>query len=289
MIYNQIGEQFSVKIPDGGAVAMFVVGLFLIALAAAGMSMLFRYLSVQFNLARLYDSFIANITHELKTPIASMQISMDTLKKNNLDDITRNKFLANIEDGTKKLKNLIDNVLVVSRLEQKMQIFDCRVRNAQILLEQVIEKINNENNLLLDFNSDVHEDIEMVFDETAFLIILKNLVDNSIKYSVENAKISISVSEYKQKWISIIYHDNGVGIPKKMQRRIFRKFYRGENKDIPNVKGTGLGLYLVKEILKFHGGSIKIVSSENEIGTKFQIMLPVFGKKKTRYLKKIRE
>ena len=288
VIYNRIGETYSVKIPDGGAVEMFIIGLSLILLAATGMSMLFRYLNVQFNLARLYDIFIANITHELKTPISSMQISMDTLKKKNLDDTTRDKFLSNIENDTKKLKNLIDNVLVVSRLEQKMQIFDCRVRNAQVLFEQLIEKIKNENDLVLIFKSDIPEDLEMVVDENALLVIFKNLVDNSIKYSVENTQVSISVSQYK-KWISIICQDNGVGIPKKMRGKIFKKFYRGANKDLPNVKGTGLGLYLVKEIMKFHGGNIKIVNSENENGTKFQMLIPIFGKKKTRYLNKIRE
>ena len=186
VIFNRIGETYAVKIPDGGAVAMFIVGLSLIVLAFTGMSMLFRYLNVQFNLARLYDGFIANITHELKTPITSMQISMDTLKKHKLDNIMRDKFLTNIENDTKKLKDLIDNVLVVSRLEQKMQIFDCRVRNAQVLLEQVMDKIKNEYDLVLDFESKLPEEDEIVFDENAFLLIFKNLVDNSIDSQAHN-------------------------------------------------------------------------------------------------------
>lgn len=286
VIHHQIGERFSVTVPDGGAVAIFVIGLTLIVLAAIGMSLLFRYLNVQFNLARLYDGFIANITHELKTPISSMQISVDTLKKKNLESDTRSKFLSIIEKDTKKLKDLIENVLVVSRLEQKMQIFDCKVRNAQVLLENVLGKIRDEYDFELSLETELPEETEVVFDENAFYTIIKNLVENSIKYSLENARIQIRVTIEKN-WVVINYRDNGIGIPKNLRRKVFRKFYRGENKNLPNVKGTGIGLYLIKETMKFHAGKINLIASES--GVAIRLRIPVFGKKKTRYLLQIRE
>lgn len=287
VIFNKIGEEYSAHIPDGGAVAILVIGLSLLVLALAGMSMIFRYLNVQFNLARLYDNFIANITHELKTPLAAMQISLDTLKKRQLDTETRDKFLGSIEADTQKLKDLIDNVLVVSRLEQKLLIYNCTVHNADELVGKGIEKIRQIYNVDIDYRYDAEEQQKIVFDEMAFGHVLKNLVDNSIKYSTGEVRVKLRVSQYK-KWLRFIYSDNGLGIDAKMRGKVFNKFYRGQNKNNPCVKGTGLGLYLVKEILKYHGGKIKIIKPGKEAtGTTFKILLPIFGLKKKRYLKQL--
>ncbi len=284
--FNKIGEEYAIQIPDGGAVAILVIGLSLLVLALAGMSMLFRFLNVQFNLARLYDNFIANITHELKTPISSMQIAMDTIKTRNLDQNTQQKFLANIEEGTQKLKNLIDNILVISRLEQKVQIFDCGVVEAEDLIKENIKKLAAEYAVHIHLTSDLTPKTTIVFNKMAFFLIMKNLVDNSIKYSKHDVRILINLSHHK-KWIKIVYQDNGSGIPPKMHRKIFRKFYRGKNRNISNVKGTGLGLYLVRELVKYHGGKIKILKNKEKQGTTFQIKLPQYPLKKKKYLKKL--
>jgi len=286
LIFNKIGERYSVQVPDSGSVAMLVIGLTLLMLALAGMSMLFRFLNVQFNLARMYDIFIANITHELKTPITSMQISTDTLKSRKIDEKNRQKFLDNIAQNTQKLKDLIDNILVLSRLEQKLQIYNCKLLNASDFLSKVIDEIQKDYAITINIENNLNDDEQIVFDEMAFRHILKNLMENSVKYSLEKPLVNIELESHK-KWVVITYCDNGTGISRGMRRKVFRKFYRGENRNIPNVKGTGLGLYLVREILKYHGGKIKIMKQKKERGTCFRILLPQFGVKKRRYLNKL--
>lgn len=267
VIHSQIGEAYAIKIPDGGAVAMLVIGLSLLVVALAGMSLLFRYLNVQFNLTRLYDSFIANITHELKTPIASIQLYLETMKKRNVDENQRNKFLENMEKDTEKLTNLINNVLVVSRLEQKVQIFDCNVIDLDSLFRKNIQKLNDEYGVDIQFQNE-KENLKILFDENAFHHILKNLVENSIKYSKTTVQIGIRIV-FAKKWILVYYQDNGIGISNANRRKVFRKFHRGDNKELPNVKGTGLGLFLVREILKYHKGKINIMKNSGEAGTLF--------------------
>ncbi|MFP4548424.1 MAG: sensor histidine kinase [Fidelibacterota bacterium] len=286
VIFKKIGERYSAQIPDGGAVAMLIIGLSLLVLALAGMSMLFRFLNIQFNLARMYDIFIANITHELKTPITSMQISTDTLKSRKLDEETRQKFLNNIAQNTQKLKDLIDNVLVLTRLEQKLQIYNCKLLNASAFLTGVIDKTQKDFAVATRIENQLNGEEQIVFDETAFRHILKNLLENSVKYTLDGPLVNIKLESTK-KWVVITYCDNGTGISGPMRRKVFRKFYRGENRNIPNVKGTGLGLFLVREILKYHGGKIKIMKQKKESGTCFRILLPRFGFKKTRYLNKL--
>ncbi len=286
VIFKKIGERYSAQIPDGGAMAMLIIGLSLLVLALAGMSMLFRFLNIQFNLARMYDIFIANITHELKTPITSMQISTDTLKSRKMDEETRQKFLNNIAQNTQKLKDLIDNILVLSRLEQKLQIYNCKLLNASAFLNEVIDKTQKDFTVSIRIENQLHGEEQIVFDEMAFRHILKNLLENSVKYTLDGPLVNIKLASAK-KWVIMIYCDNGTGISGSMRRKVFRKFYRGENRNIPNVKGTGLGLFLVREILKYHGGKIKILKQKKESGTCFRILLPRYGFKKTRYLNKL--
>ena len=285
VIFNKIGKEYPTHISDGGAVAMLVIGLSLLTLALVGMSLIFRYLNVQFKLTRLYDSFIANITHELKTPIASIQLYLDTMKTRKLDNEQRDKFLQNMEKDTEKLKNLINNILAVSRLEQKVQMYDCKIYNIQELSQKTIKILNNEFDIEVDFNNNLLEEGKIIFDEIAFRHIFKNLIDNSIKYSKDKTQIRITLSE-KKKYFKLVFTDNGIGIPKHLHKKVFRKFYRGGNKYLPNVKGTGLGLFLIKEILKYHGGKIKIIKNIKSHGTSFQILIPVF-KGKRRFLKNL--
>lgn len=275
VIFNKIGETYSIKIPDGGAVAMLVIGLSLLVLALAGMSLLFRFLNHQFNLTQLYDNFISSITHELKTPISSIQLYIDTLKKREMPAEQRMRFLENIEKDTEKLTELINNVLTVSRLEQKARIYNSQVLNCDELLQKFAA--DNDLNINLTIKNYVTNP-QIFFDKTAFFQILTNLVDNSVKYSHEKPEILIALSRDK-KWINLLYRDNGIGIPKSQRRKVFKKFYRYAERENPNVKGTGLGLYLIREMMKYHSGNIKLLKPQESRGAAFLLKFPVYKKK----------
>ncbi|MDZ7626405.1 MAG: ATP-binding protein [Ignavibacteriaceae bacterium] len=116
-------------------------------------------------------------------------------------------------------------------------------------------------------------------------VVFDNLVDNAVKYSTMQAKIVVSLICNSKK-VTIIFSDMGIGVAAKEQKKIFNKFYRIYNKEIPNVKGTGLGLYRVREIIKAHDGKITVLSEGEGKGTTFKLELPAYGAMSKRQLKK---
>ena len=128
-----------------------------------------------------------------------------------------------------------------------------------------------------------HTDCEIVADIDAIKIVIDNLVDKAIKYSVNPAEITINLGSSAKKFI-VEFSDKGIGIPPKEQKMIFNQFHRIYTKDIPSVKGTGLGLYWVKEIIKNHGGRISVTSEGEKKGSTFRIELPNYQTSKKRFL-----
>ena len=123
-------------------------------------------------------------------------------------------------------------------------------------------------------------------DRNALKIVLDNLIDNSIKYSIESAKISLTMNCGTRCFI-LDYKDQGVGISPQNQKKVFDKFYRIQNRFSPNVKGTGLGLYWTREIIRYHGGKISVSSKGRNKGILFHIELPIYQTSKNRYLQNL--
>ncbi|MGD8305347.1 MAG: HAMP domain-containing sensor histidine kinase, partial [Ignavibacteria bacterium] len=125
--------------------------------------------------------------------------------------------------------------------------------------------------LVINNNADCEFDV----DRDALKVVFNNLTDNAIKYSTNPVKINVDISCNSQK-LRVEFSDNGIGIQSKELKNVFNKFYRIYNRDVPSVKGTGLGLYLVKEIIKSHGGNIIVTSEGSGNGSTFIITLPVY-------------
>ena len=185
-----------------------------------------------------------------------------------------------------RLNRLISMILRISGLEERKGIADFQIYDADQVLESIINEAK-ENYTLHDEQILVKGTTaqKCVLDIDAFSVAFANLVDNAIKYSVDGAQIEIEIANNK-KFISIEFSDCGVGIPSKEQKKVFQKFYRGQSQNSPSVKGTGLGLFWAKEILKYHGGNIFIVKSDSS-GTTFRIELPIYKEDKSRKLNKL--
>ncbi|MFH1212785.1 MAG: HAMP domain-containing sensor histidine kinase [Candidatus Neomarinimicrobiota bacterium] len=286
--YKEIGRRYAIQINSGGDVAMLVVGLVLIAAGIAGMSIMFRYLNVQFRQTRLYDNFIASITHELKTPLASIRLYIDTLSR--YRDITSDQtreFLMKMRHETERLDRMIGAVLEVDRLESGYARYHCTVREAERTLRALFEEMRQQFTLLpkqLSVTGTLQS--QMVFDTTALRIVFENLFENSRKYSTEPMRIDITLSE-TDKQISITFRDHGTGVARGQLKKIFNKFYRISDPRNPSVKGTGLGLYLVKGIITFHGGRISTEVPEDGAGLVIRIELPAYPNGRKRLLKKL--
>ena len=279
IIFQHVGNKLSPQIIyDGTNVVALVGGIILLVAISFSMSLIFRHLNVQLKLTNLYDNFIANITHELKSPLSSIQLYLETLNSRDVPPAKQKEFINFMMKDANRLKNLINSILEISALEQKKVAHDYHVYDADAILNSIFSETTEQFNLspkIITLSGAA--DCECSVDRNALKIVFDNLVDNSIKYSVKPPKINITYFRTGNKLI-IEFSDNGIGIPLGEQKKIFGKFYRIYNNNVPNVKGTGLGLYLVKEIIKNHGGKLSAASDGMNTGTKFKIELPVYNK-----------
>lgn len=225
-------------------------------------------------LENMRKEFVANVSHELKTPITSIQGFVETLKMtDNLDEDTKNRFLTIIENETTRLTRLIDDILLLSTIENKTKKKVEKVDLFEVFEEvnEVINYIAKKKNIKVKYDFK-NKDIDLWEYSGYIRQILLNIISNAVKYTGENGKVS--VKQYiKSERVFIEVKDNGIGIPQEDIDRIFERFYRVDKARSRSVGGTGLGLAITKHMVKALNGNIK-VESELGTGSKFTIELP---------------
>ena len=217
---------------------------------------------------------MANVSHELKTPITSIKGFVETLKMtDNLDDDTKNRFLTIIENEATRLTRLIDDILLLSTIENKTKKKVEKVDLFEVFEEvhEVVNYIAKKKNIKVKYEFK-NKDIDLWEYSGYIRQILLNIISNAIKYTGENG--SVNIKQYiKAKKVFIEVKDNGIGIPQEDIDRIFERFYRVDKARSRSVGGTGLGLAITKHMIKALNGNIK-VESELGLGSKFIIELP---------------
>lgn len=288
IILEQVGDKLSPQIISKSTnILALVSGCVMLVVLLGGMYLIFIYLTKQINITRLYDNFIANITHELKSPLASLQLYLETLKMRNIPESRRQEFIHLMLKDARRLKNLINSILEISAIEQKKMAYHYQVYPAESLVRQLIWGTEERFKLPPDTIRITGEaPCQWVADRNAMKIVFDNLIDNALKYSGKEFELTVKMScNSKQLYLEFI--DNGVGIPASEQKKIFNKFYRIYGKHIPNIKGTGLGLYMVQEIVKLHGGTISVHSDGYNCGTTFRIEFPIYRESKKHFLEQL--
>lgn len=229
----------------------------------------------QKKLSEIKTDFVNNMTHEFKTPISTIALSSDVLMR---DDITKNPdrlkhYASIISEENQRLKRQVESVLQVSQIDSHKIVLN----NTEVDMHELIENLSKNmeprlselgGKIILYLNARKHI---VIGDEVHLTNILYNLVDNAIKYCDKTPEIIIT-TQYKHKGIEIAVKDNGKGIEKSSHNMIFEKFFRVPNGDIHDVKGFGLGLFYVKNMIKLHKGKIALHSIP-KIGTTFTIWL----------------
>jgi len=218
--------------------------------------------------------FVANVSHELKTPLTSIKGFLETLLEGALDDKENNRrFLIIMQNHTERLNKLVDDLLSLSHLESKEMLLKKDIFNLRQQVEKVITnyevqlknrdiKIKNELPISISVNAD-KDKLEGVFT---------NLIDNAVKFNKEKGIIRI-YSQDEERRIKIVIEDSGIGIPEKDIPRIFERFYRVDKARSRELGGTGLGLSIVKHIVELHGGNVGVESVEG-LGSKVWFTLP---------------
>jgi two-component system phosphate regulon sensor histidine kinase PhoR len=217
------------------------------------------------------SQFVANVSHELKTPLTSIKGFAETLKFVK-DDETREKFLDIIDKEAERLSRLINDILVLSNIESNL-ILDMEEFEPDSAIEEVLNimrKIAINKNIKLEFENN-NNNKRILGDRDKFYQLGLNLIENAIKYSKEISG-RVEVSSYsKDGYYILTVKDNGIGIPKEDILRIFERFYRVDKSR--KKGGTGLGLAIVKHIVKIFNGEINVKSEIGE-GTSFEVKIP---------------
>ena len=216
-------------------------------------------------------NFFLSITHELKTPIAATKLQLQTLLKQKLNESTQHDLINTALKETERLNSLIDNVLIASRMDANEFDFKLKKQNLSQIINQVINRYYKKEIELGEITICIQDNLFASIDEFSFPSIITNLVDNAVKYSLDPKNIYIDLI-CENEFINFKISDNGCGISDKDKVNVFTKFFRAENENIRNSKGTGLGLYIVKQIVKGHKGEI-VVKNNLPKGITFEIKL----------------
>jgi K+-sensing histidine kinase KdpD len=244
-------------------------GLVFIGVLFLGIFQIRKTFKKEAELSKQQQNFLLSVTHELKSPIASTKLQLQTLQKHELSREKQKEIIANAINDTERLNNLVENILLAAKIENKVYPLYKENHNLSEYItkgmQQTIESFNYKQKIVLDIEPDIYMDI----DRTNFPSIILNLFENAVKYSPQDSIITLSLKKENQK-IILSVADLGAGISDREKVAIFQKFYRSGNEETRKTKGTGLGLYIVDYLVKQHNGII-VVKNNSLKGSVFEV------------------
>jgi two-component system sensor histidine kinase SenX3 len=253
-----------------------VLGVIFFSAIVAGLILNTSFLIREIRRNEQHDSFINAVTHELKTPITSIRLHLQTLERRKLDDSQRQTFYRLMLEDSDRLMNTVEQVLRASRAGARKG-EHIAVDFAQ-LVEQCVENARTSHHLQPDalrYESVLNgKGSEVRGDPGDLRTAVSNILDNAVKYSGNRVDISVRLEEHAENGLVLQVQDRGVGIPPSELKTVFKRFYRVPNRALPQVRGTGLGLFLVRTIAKRHGGRVSAQSAGQGKGTTVIFELP---------------
>jgi len=230
--------------------------------------------------SEIKNDFINNMTHEFKTPLATISLAVDAMRNEKVlqDREKMSYFSSIIKEENKRMNKQVETILQASLMDRQ----EIQLNKVPIHVHEVIEGVLENFHLQMEDKSgkailQLNATADLIEgDEVHFTNLISNLVDNAVKYSKENLVLKITTIN-TGKYIQVRIEDNGIGMNKETQKRIFEKFYRAHTGNVHNVKGFGLGLSYVKTMIDAHGGKIKVESATGK-GTTFTIEMPLSNK-----------
>ena len=225
------------------------------------------------------DSFLNAITHELKTPITSIRLYLETLQKRDVEEEKRREFYQIMLEDTQRLMQTVEGVLRAARVVQKNALLSRTRVAVGPLVQEAVDLARSRHHLsggAMTWASDGQpaEQLTVLGDREELFTALSNVLDNAVKYSGDDPRIRVEVVTPDLQSVQIRVQDNGVGIPRGELKRIFKRFYRVLTPGSVQVKGSGLGLFIVRAIAHRHGGKAYAQSEGSGRGTTVTIELP---------------
>jgi len=258
-------------------VALMIFGIIFFAMIITGLVLNTTFLLREIRRNEQHDAFLNAVTHELKTPIASIKLYLETLKTRNVTEDKRREFYDVMLADSNRLLTTVEQVLQASRSKEKNRLLNVSEISLGKLLSEAIKIVRTRYKLdetVIKFTEPA-EEIIIWGDETELQSVFMNLFDNAVKYSGEQPKISVRIKNSGDRKVQIFIKDNGIGLEPNELKRIFKRFYRVTSLATQGKKGTGLGLFIVQSIIKRHGGKISADSNGADKGSTFIVQLPL--------------
>jgi two-component system, OmpR family, phosphate regulon sensor histidine kinase PhoR len=261
-----------------GSISWLLVGSLLFSLfilATFGLSLYF--ILTQKKISEMKSDFINNMTHEFKTPIATISLAADTITNPRIinNETSVRHFISMIKKENSRMNKKVETILQIASLDKKESEFRFENVSMHTIIEHSVETIDiqvQQRNGRIDMHLDASD--HMVYGDSEHLSnLMNNLLDNAIKYSPDTPEITLETKNV-DKCIVVSVEDKGIGMSKSVQSKIFERFYRQSSGDVHDVKGFGLGLNYARAIIEAHKGNIK-VSSEPGKGSRFDVYLPL--------------
>ncbi|HYZ84865.1 MAG TPA: HAMP domain-containing sensor histidine kinase [Bryobacteraceae bacterium] len=257
---------------------IYVLGMFFFLAIIAGVVLNTIFLVREIRRNEQHDHFINAVTHELKTPVASIRLYLETLQTRELDEAKKREFYGIMLEDSERLLSTIEQVLRAGRLgkgELHRSVIDMRT-----LAKETVELARTRHRLEtaaieLKCNLPDEEKALVNGDTLELRAALSNLIDNAIKYSGKTVQVEVELAKTDSGKVALRVRDRGVGIPRGELKRIFKRFYRIPGSVAMRVKGTGLGLYIVRSVAEKHGGTAFAESPGTGMGSTFTLQLPL--------------
>ena len=258
-------------------VVPLVLGIIFFGLLIAGLVINTIFLVREIRRNEQQDSFLNAVTHELKTPIASIRLYLETLASRNLDEAKRREFYRIMLDDTDRLLGTVEQVLKAGEVRHASERKNWQEVQFSAVVREVLALARLRQNLspdVLSLGATPPEEIVVLGNPEELRTAVFNLLDNAVKYSGEKKDIVVDLLTPNIDTVLLRVHDSGIGIPRNEVKRIFKRFYRASNSKTDKVKGTGLGLFIVRSIARRYGGDAFAESEGEGRGSTFTIRLP---------------
>ena len=258
-------------------VALLIFGVIFFVLIITGLILNTIFLVREIRRNEQHDAFLNAVTHELKTPIASIKLYLETLRARDLPREKQCEFYDIMLDDNARLLGTVEQVLQASRTREKQRLMNLAEIDLGELISETVHTIVSRRHLdeaAIRFASST-ETLLVMGDRSELQTAIANLIDNAIKYSPDGPKITIKLRSARPKKAEIFIRDNGIGMARSDLKRVFKRFYRAQNSTSSTTKGTGLGLAIVQSIVAKHGGTVRAESKGEGLGTTIIVRLPL--------------
>jgi signal transduction histidine kinase len=255
---------------------LLFLGVLLLTMIISGVVLNTTFLVREIRRNAQHDAFINAVTHELKTPVASIRLYLQTLQSRPVDDAKREEFYRIMLEDSDRLLATIEQVLRTGRVGSSSRKLNVTRIDVSGLVAECLTRARTLHGLSpASLAYQAGPPLEILGDPDEVRAAVSNLIDNAVKYSTAEVRVKVETSQIDGRYVAVRVHDEGAGIPKAELKRVFKRFYRVPGPLAARIKGTGLGLYIVRSVAKRHGGRAWAESEGPGHGSTFVLQFPI--------------